>query len=319
MTQQKEVLVVVGATGAQGGGLARMALADGRYHVRAITRKPESDKAQALRAAGAEIVAADLGDVESLVSAFSGAQRAFFVTNYWELYSPERELQQAANLAEAARRAGLQHVVWSTLEDTRTQVPLADEERYPTLLGKYKVPHFDAKGEADRYFIERGVPTTFLRASFYFDNFVYFGSGPKRAADGVLELILPMGDKVMPGVAAEDIGGVAYGILLRGAELIGQTVGVAGEHLTGRQYAEKMGKALGEEVRYAPVTPAQFRAFGFPGADDLGNMFQYYQDFERELSEVRSVERSRQFYPQLQSFDQWLEKYASQMPIEQAV
>lgn len=319
MAEQKQVLVVVGATGAQGGGVARAALADGRYHVRAVTRKPESEKAQALRAAGAEVVAADLDDVESLVSAFAGAQRAFFVTNYWELYSPERELQQAENLAEAARRAGLQHVVWSTLEDTRTQVPLDDEERYPTLMGKYKVPHFDAKGEADRYFSERGVPTTFLRASFYFDNFVYFGSGPKRAADGVLELILPMGDKVMPGVAAEDIGGVAYGILLRGAELIGQTVGVAGEHLTGRQYAEKMGKALGEEVRYAPVTPAQFRAFGFPGADDLGNMFQYYQDFERELSEVRSVERSRQLYPKLQSFDQWLEKYASQMPIEQAV
>ncbi|HEX6063667.1 MAG TPA: NmrA/HSCARG family protein [Longimicrobiales bacterium] len=319
MAEQKQVLVVVGATGAQGGGVARAALADGRYHVRAVTRKPESEKAQALRAAGAEVVAADLDDVESLVSAFAGAQRAFFVTNYWELYSPERELQQAENLAEAARRAGLQHVVWSTLEDTRTQVPLDDEERYPTLMGKYKVPHFDAKGEADRYFSERGVPTTFLRASFYFDNFVYFGSGPKRAADGVLELILPMGDKVMPGVAAEDIGGVAYGILLRGAELIGQTVGVAGEHLTGRQYAEKMGKALGEEVRYAPVTPAQFRAFGFPGADDLGNMFQYYQDFERELSEVRSVERSRQLYARLQSFDQWLEKYASQMPIEQAV
>jgi uncharacterized protein YbjT (DUF2867 family) len=319
MAEQKEVLVVVGATGGQGGGIARTALADGRYHVRAVTRKPESDKAQALRAAGAEIVAADLDDVESLVRAFSGAQRAFFVTNYWELYSPERELQQAQNLAEAARRAGLQHVVWSTLEDTRTQIRLDDEERYPTLMGKYKVPHFDAKGEADRYFSERGVPTTFLRASFYFDNFVYFGSGPKRAADGVLELILPMGDKVMPGVAAEDIGGVAYGILLRGPEMIGQTVGVAGEHLTGKQYAEKMGKALGEEVRYAPVTPAQFRAFGFPGADDLGNMFQYYQDFERELSVVRSVERSRQLYPKLQSFDQWLEKYASQMPIEQAV
>jgi uncharacterized protein YbjT (DUF2867 family) len=319
MAEQKKVLVVVGATGAQGGGIARTALADGRYHVRAVTRKPESDKAQALRAAGAEIVAADLDDVESLVRAFSGAQRAFFVTNYWELYSPERELQQAQNLAEAARRAGLQHVVWSTLEDTRTQIRLDDEERYPTLMGKYKVPHFDAKGEADRYFSERGVPTTFLRASFYFDNFVYFGSGPKRAADGVLELILPMGDKVMPGVAAEDIGGVAYGILLRGPEMIGQTVGVAGEHLTGKQYAEKMGKALGEEVRYAPVTPAQFRAFGFPGADDLGNMFQYYQDFERELSVVRSVERSRQLYPKLQSFDQWLEKYASQMPIEQAV
>ena len=315
----KQILVVVGATGAQGGGVARMALADGRYQVRAITRKPDSEKAQALRAAGAEIVVADLDDVASLVRAFEGAQRAFFVTNYWELYAPERELQQAGHLAEAAQRAGLQHVVWSTLEDTRKQVPLQDEERYPTLLGGYKVPHFDAKGEADRYFMERGVPTTFLRASFYWDNFIYFGSGPKRNAQGVLELNLPMGDKVMPGIAAEDIGGVAYGILQRGKGLIGQTIGAAGEHLTGRQYAAKMGAALGEEVRYAPVTPAQFRAFGFPGADDLGNMFQYYQDFEKELSDVRSVERSRELHPGLQSFEQWLKKNASRIPVEQTV
>lgn len=315
----KDILVVIGATGAQGGGVARAALADGRYQVRAVTRKPTSEKAEALRAAGAEIVAADLDDVESLVRAFTGAQRAYLVTNYWELLSPEREKQQARNLAEAAQRAGLRHVIWSTLEDTRKQVPLGDEERYPTLMGEYKVPHFDTKGEADQYFIERGVPTTFLRASFYWDNFIYFGSGPKRAADGVLELALPMGEKVMPGVAAEDIGGVAYGIFLRGDELIGQTVGVAGEHLSGPQYAEKLGQALGEEVRYAWVTPAQFRGFGFPGADDLGNMFQYYQDFERELSEVRSVARSRELYPGLQSFDAWLSKNAGKIPVEQSV
>ena len=317
MAEHKDVLVVIGATGAQGGGVARVALADGRYRVRAVTRKPDSDKAQALRAAGAEIVTADLDDVDSLVRAFDGAQRAYFVTNYWEIFSPDRELQQAEHLAEAARRAKLQHVVWSTLEDTRKQVPLDDEARYPTLMGKYKVPHFDAKGEADQFFIDRDVPVTFLRASFYFDNFVYFGSGPKRTAEGVLELNLPMADKVMPGVAAEDIGGVAYGILLRGQELIGQTIGAAGEHLTGAQYAQKMGAALGEAVRYAPVTPAQFRSFGFPGADDLGNMFQYYQDFERELADVRSVERSRELYPGLQSFDRWLEQNAAKMPIEQ--
>ena len=149
MTKQ-EILVVVGATGAQGGGVARAALADGQYRVRAITRKPTSEKAQALRNAGAEIVVADLDDVDSLVRALEGAQRAFFVTNFWEILSPEREMEQARNLAEAARRAGLKHVVWSTLEDTRQHVPRNDEERYPTLQGKYKVPHFDAKGEADQ-------------------------------------------------------------------------------------------------------------------------------------------------------------------------
>jgi uncharacterized protein YbjT (DUF2867 family) len=313
----KKILAVVGATGAQGGGLVRAALADRQFEVRALTRKPESDRAKMLKDAGAEVVAADLDDVESLVRALNGVHAAFFVTNYWELFSPEKEMAQARNLAEAAKRAGVKHVIWSTLEDTRKQVPLSDD-RMPTLMGKYKVPHFDGKGEADQYFIDAGVPTTFLRASFYWDNFVYFGTGPKRGEDGKLVLTLPMGDKELAGVAAEDIGGVAYGIFKAGPSLAGKTIGVAGEHLTGQQMAEKMSKAIGEEVIYAPVTPAQMRSFGFPGADDLGNMFQYYQEFEKELGEVRDVARSRSLHPQLLNFDQWLAKYAAKIPVEQS-
>ena len=309
----KRVIAVVGATGAQGGGLVRAALADGEFAVRALTRKPDSDKAQALKKAGAEVVAADLDDVESLVRALNGAYGAFFVTNYWEIFSVEKEQQQARNLADAAKRAGVKHVVWSTLEDTRKDVPLTDD-RMPTLMDKYKVPHFDGKGEADSYFKEAGVPTTFLRASFYWDNFVHFGSGPTRGDDGKLVLTMPMGDKELAGVAAEDIGAVAYGIFKAGPSTIGKTIGVAGEHLTGKQMAEKMSKALGEEVTYAPVTPAQMRSFGFPGADDLGNMFQYYQDFEKQLGEVRSVQRSRELHPKLLNFDQWLAKYGKQIP-----
>jgi hypothetical protein len=93
---------------------------------------------------------------------------------------------------------------------------------------------------------------------------------------------------------------------------------VAGEHLTGAEIAARMGAALGEEVRYRPVTPAVFRSFGFPGADDLGNMFQYYQEFERELAEVRSVERSRALNPELQNFDQWLQENARLIPLDPA-
>ncbi len=312
----KKIIVVVGATGAQGGGVVRAILAGNEFAARAITRKPESDKAKALKAAGAEVVAADIDDVDTITRALHGAYGAFFLTNFWEHFSPEKEKQQAHNLATAAERAQLQHVVWSTLEDTRKDVPLSDD-RMPTLQGNYKVPHFDAKGEADQYFRAAGVPTTFLRASFYWDNFIYFGSGPKRRQDGKLTLSLPMGDKELAGIAAEDIGGVAYGIFRAGLQLIGQTIGAAGEHLTGQQIAASMSQALGETVRYQPVTPAEFRSFGFPGAEDLGNMFQYYQEFEKELAAVRSVERSRQLYPELQNFEQWLAKYARQMPIEQ--
>ena len=316
----KKIIAVVGATGAQGGGLARAILSDpnSEFAVRAVTRKPESEKAHALAALGAEVVAADLNDVDSLVRAFEGAYGAFCVTNYWELFSPERERQQAHNLATAAKRANLQHVIWSTLEDTRKDVPL-DDDRMPTLMGKYKVPHFDAKGEADADFVELGVPTTFLRASFYWENFVYFGMNPKRGEDGILQLVMPMGDKKLSGIAAVDIGKCAYGIFKRGPELVGQVIGVAGDELTGEQIAAALGSALGEPVRYVNVSPATYRSFGFPGADDLCNMFQYYQEFEAELAATRSVARSRELNPELQDFTQWVTQNAALIPIEAAV
>ena len=218
-------------------------------------------------------------------------------------------------MAETAKASGLKHFIWSTLEDTRQYIPLSDN-RMPTLMGKYKVPHFDAKGESDKFFSDSGVPTTFLRASFYWDNFIYFGSGPKRDAHGKLALTLPIGDKKMAGIAAEDIGKCALVVFKRGEEMIGKTIGVAGEHLTGQEMAEALSKALGQEVYYNSVTPETFRGFGFPGADDLGNMFQFYRDFEEELNRIRDVAFSRELNPSLLSFEQWLDKYAQRIPLD---
>src|SRR5688500_4124893 len=299
----KKIIAIAGATGAQGGGLARAIMEDpaGGFAVRALTRKPDSEKARALSERGAEVVTADLDDTESVKRAFGGAWGAYCMTNFWEHFSPEKELAQAANMAQAAREAGLHHVIWSTLEDTRKWVPLEDD-RMPTLMGKWKVPHFDAKGESDHFFTDAGVPVTFQRASFYWDNFIYFGSGPKKGPDGKLYLTFPLDDKKMAGIAAEDIGKCAYGIFKRGNELIGKTIGVAGEHLTGQEMAEALSKALGQEVRYNNVTPETFRGFGFPGADDLGNMFQFYRDFDEVCNSVRDVKFSKELNPELKSF-----------------
>ena len=311
-----EIIAVIGATGAQGGGLARAILndPDAAFRLRAVTRNPDSDKARALADEGAEVVQADLDDVESLVAAFQGAYGAFCVTNFWEHFSPEKEKEQARNMAEAARRAGLQHVIWSTLDDTREQVPLEDD-RMPTLMERYKVPHFDAKGEADRFFTEAGVPTTFLVASFYWDNLVHFGMEPKRGEDGVLELVLPMADRKLPGIAAGDIGRAAHGILKAGASLIGKTVGISGEHATGARMAEVLGEVLGEEVRYVPVPPATYRAFGFPGAEDLGNMFQYKTEFEEAYCAARPVEGTRALAPGARDFAGWARENADRIPV----
>jgi uncharacterized protein YbjT (DUF2867 family) len=280
-----------------------------------VTRSIDSDKARALAARGAEVVEADLDDPASIRRALDGAYGAYFVTFFWDHFSVEKEMAHARALAEAARDTGIRHAIWSTLEDTRTFIPL-DDDRMPTLQGKYKVPHFDGKGEADHYFVDAGVPTTFLLASFYWDNLVYFGSGPKAGPDGNLAITFPIGDKKMAGIAAEDIGKCAYGIFKRGTEMIGQRIGVAGEHLTGAEMAAALTHALGKPVVYNAVSPDVYRSFGFPGADDLGNMFQFYRDFEAECNRTRDVERSRALNPELQSFSAWLDKNAGKIPID---
>ncbi len=314
---EKKIIAVIGATGAQGGGLVNAIIndPDGEFAVRAITRDVNTDKAKKLAESGAEVVAADVDDVESLKRAFDNAYGAFCVTFFWEHLSPEKELAHAKSLVEAARAAGVKHVIWSTLEDTRKWIPLTDN-RMPTLMDKYKVPHFDAKGEANAFFTEAGLPVTLLHTSFYWDNMIYFGMGPKKGPDGKLAITFPIADKKLPGIAAEDIGKCALDIFKNGREYIGKTVGIAGEHLTGLQMAAALSKALGREVRYNAVEPEVFRNFGFPGAEDLGNMFQYMRDFEQDHCGARSIDVSRSLNPSLQTLEMWLDRNKERIPVE---
>jgi uncharacterized protein YbjT (DUF2867 family) len=312
---EKKIIAVVGATGAQGGGLVRAIQNDsmGGYKARAVTRDVNSDKAKALAKLGAEVVAADIDDVESLNRAFKGAYGAYCVTFFWGHLSPEKEITEATHMAHAAKDAGIQHAIWSTFEDTRKWVPLSDN-RMPTLLGKYKVPHFDGKSEADHVFTDLGVPTTFLLTSFYWENLIYV-AGPQRGPDGKLAITFPMGDKKLPGIASEDIGKCAYGIFKKGREFIGKTVGISGEQLTGTQMAASLTKALGQEVRYNDVPPDVFRGFGFPGADESGNMFQFKRDFEQVYAGARNVDFARSLNPSLQSFEMWLAQNKSRIQV----
>jgi uncharacterized protein YbjT (DUF2867 family) len=313
----RKIIAVVGATGAQGGGLVRAILSDkaGPFAARAITRNPGSDKAKALAALGAEVVAGDADDEKSMERAFRGAYGAFCVTAFWEHFSVAREIAQATAMAKAAKAAGVQHVIWSTLEDSRKFIPLSDD-RMPTLQGKYKVPHFDGKGEADQAFRDAGVPTTFLLTSFYWDNLIYFGMGPKKNDDGTYGFVLPMGDRKFPSIAVEDIGRCAYGIFKAGKEFIGKTVGIAGEFLTGAEMAAALSKALGKDVRHNAVPPAVYRTFGFPGADDMGNMFQFNHDFSDVFLAARDLNLSRRLNPSLQTFSQWLTVNKDRVPLE---
>lgn len=313
----RKIIAVLGATGAQGGGVVRAILADkgGGFTARALTRNVNSDKARALAALGAEVVAADVTDVESLKRAFAGAYGAYCVTFFWDHFSADKEIAEGRGIAQAAKAAGIRHAIWSTFEDTRKWIPLSDT-RMPTLQGKYKVAHFDGKAEVDEEFRRLGVPTTFLRTSFYWENLIYFGAGPKRGPDGTLALTYPMGDKKLPGIASEDIGKCAYGIFKRGSEFIGKTVAIAGEHLTGAQMAAALTKALGEEVRYNDVPADVYRGFGYPGADDMGNMFQFKRDFNEDYCGARDLAFARSLNPALKTFEEWLGENKGRIPLE---
>jgi uncharacterized protein YbjT (DUF2867 family) len=194
-------------------------------------------------------------------------------------------------------------------------MPLTDP-RMPTLMREYKVPHFDAKGEANQLFIDLGVPTTFLLTSFYWDNFIHFGLGPRRGSDGTLALTLPMGDKPLPGIAVEDIGKCAYGIFKSGPQFIGKTAGIAGAHLTAMEMAEALSQALGQEVRYHSVSPEEYRHMDVQGAEELANMFQFKRDFQDLFCGARSVELARTLNSSLQTFQTWLAAHKHLIPLD---
>jgi uncharacterized protein YbjT (DUF2867 family) len=321
----KKIIAVVGATGSQGGGLVRAILADpeGRFTARALTRNADSGKAREFASQGVEVVEANLDDEPSVRKAFDGAYGAFVVTNFWAQRTPEQEkaqtraemeLAQAAAAARAAKDAGLRHVVWSTLEDTRPHFERLGID-VPTVFDSYKVPHFDAKGEANALFTELGVPTTFLQTTFFYEALL-IGQGPHRDHNGELVLTIPMAGNKLALIAADDIGKTALGLFRRGADFIGKTVSIAGTHATGEELAAKFTAALGEKVAYRPLTHDQVRASGQPGALEFANTFQFYSDASEYFTGVRDLDLVRELNPELQTLDSWLTQHKNEIPLD---
>ena len=236
---EKKIIAVIGRHGRAG----RRARArdprrprGGRSSARAITRKPDSDKARALAALGVEVVAGDADDPPSLERAFAGAYGAFCVTNFWEHFSAEREGAQATAMARATRQG---RRAARRLVDARghAQVGAARRHRMPTLQGKYKVPALRRQGRGGSTSSPtEAAPTTYLLAAFYWENFIHFGMGPRKAAGrGRSCSRCRSGGAKLPGIAAEDIGKCAYGVFRRGTGTVGQRFGIAGEVLSGRR------------------------------------------------------------------------------------
>ncbi|WP_133916575.1 NmrA/HSCARG family protein [Streptomyces sp. NBC_00582] len=309
---ENKVIAVVGATGAQGGSLVEAILEHpgSGLTVRALTRNPDSEKAKALASRGIEVVRGDADDPGSLESAFTGAHGAFLVTNFNEHGDAARETAQAKAMADAVKKAGVRHVVWSTLEDTRGLIA-DDDPRFVKLEGGRYLLNSDSKGEADGYFRELGVPTTFMRTCFFWENLF----GPmflRRGDDGALLLTIAIGDALLPGVSVKNIGRFAFGIFTH-PEFIGRTVGVANAHLTGADMADTLARLLGEEVRYEPYTLDALRALDMPMADTFANLMQFKQAFNAEYVGARDLDVVRVLNPEVETFDQWVSEHKDQL------
>lgn len=290
MADEKTILVTA-ATSAQGDGVVRHLLNGGKFQVRCLTRKPESERAQALAQSGAEVVRGDLGDPESLQAAMEGCYGVFGVTNFWEHF--EKESFHGKNLIDAVKESEIEHFVFSTLPYTQK---VSD--------GKLEVPHFDMKERMEEYGRSLKLPATYAHVAFYYENFLSFFP-PKLQEDGSFMFGFPQGDTLLAAVSVEDIGGAVATIFDRPDEFLDQAVGIVGDDQPCSKYAEIMSRVLGKKIIYRYIPREVFAKLGFPGAEDLANMFEYNRLFVPNRQ--ADLEQSLALFPEIQRFEPWVE------------
>ncbi len=288
----KKIVLVTGATGAQGGSVARHLLRGSNYKVRCLTRKPASDKGRALQQAGAEVVGGDLNDRASLTTAMAGCEAVFAVTNWWELFDSSKEIEQGRNLVDAAVESNVPKFMFSTL-------PSAKE----ISGGQIEVPHLDSKKEIEDYARSRKPAAVFFNVAFYFDNFIGFQM-LQRQSDGTLTFGFPQDNTPLAGLGIEDLGGVVAAVLDRFQEFEGKTVGVVGDDAPCSHYAEVMTRVLGRKAVYQDIPRDVYAKFPFPGAEELARMFEFNRLYIPNRKS--DLELCLKLYPEMQNFETWL-------------
>ncbi|HEX6308659.1 MAG TPA: NmrA/HSCARG family protein [Longimicrobiales bacterium] len=285
----RKTILVTGATGAQGGSVARELLRRGSFRVRALTRTIATAEARTLRSLGVDVVRGDLFDVDSVIDAMDGCHGVFGVTSYWEHFEREEEL--GTNLVDAAAETGIEHLVLST------QPPV-----HEVTDGELSVPEFDLKARTAERARRLGIPTTFVRPAFFYENFTTLFA-PQRQPDGTYLFGFPQGDAPLAAFAAEDTGGLVAAVFDRRDEYLDRTLDLAGDEATADHYARVMSRASGRLIRFRDVPRDVFAAYAFRGARELADRFTYYRT--AVPSRAQEIARGRDLYPSLQSFEQW--------------
>jgi uncharacterized protein YbjT (DUF2867 family) len=286
----KKIILVTGATGAQGNSVAKALLAENRFAVRILTRNAMFPKAIALRHAGAEVIEGDMKDFESLKHAMRGCYGVFGVTNYWEHF--EEEYQLGKNLLEAVRQSGIQHFVFSTLEN------------YCKLSGgKYAVPHYDIKATLQEYAKELSLPATFVQPAFYYENFLsVFPLQPDN--NGAWYFGFPQGDARLATISVKDLGGIVATIFMHPDMYMLRVVRAVGDDRSCAEYASILSRVLGRRIYFKHIPREVYAGYDFVGAEQVANTF----EIQRLHIRNRTVDLIETYglNPMVQSFESWV-------------
>jgi uncharacterized protein YbjT (DUF2867 family) len=277
-TPTTEPILVFGATGKQGGAVARH-LAKSGFRVRAVTREPDRPAARALAEASIEVVKGDLNDRDSVEKVMRGAYGVFSVQDFWTA-GFDTEVAQGTLVAEVARSSGVQHFVYSSVASADRSTGLA---------------HFDSKWIIEQRIHELGLPSTILRPVFFMENWEYVRG---HILNGTLPQPLEP-DCALQQVATEDIGAIAALAFCNAGRWLGRVVELAGDALTMRQTADAFSRALGRKVEYVQVP---WDAFAQATCREMAKMYHWFQDVGYEAD----MHALRQEYPDLKTLDQFI-------------
>ena len=278
---EERLIVVVGATGKQGGAVARSLLHRG-FRVRALTRNPQKTEAQALADQGAEVVQGDMEDRSSMERALEGAYGVFSVQNFWET-GYDREVQQGKTVADAAKAAGVEHFVYSSVGSAHRQTG---------------IPHFESKWEIEEHVRQIGLPYTILRPTSFMQNWEWTR---EMILGGTLAQPLDP-DKPLQQVAVEDVGVFAAIAFENPDRWIGREVDLAGDEQSMTEIAETFGRVIGREVSYYQVPWDQFE-------EQMGEEATLNLRWINDVGYEADIAALRQEYPELTTFERYLRSH----------
>ena len=302
---EKKTILVTGATGAQGGSVARTLLKQGKFNVRIFTRDDTSPRAISLQHNGAEIATGDFENIDSLRRAMEGVYGVFGVTDYEEHL--EKEIVHGKNLIDAVKYTGIQHFIYS-----------ASPNYHKLSKGERSVPQCDIKARLQEYTKSLGIPASFVHVAFYYENFLTLFP-LQRDRHQNLHFGFPQGNARLAMASVNDLGGVVSTMFRYPVEYKGRTVGVVGEDRTCAEYAHIMSKVLDRNVYYHHIPRDIFIGTDTVHAERWADVFEVQR--VNEVNHQIDLIESYGLNPDMHTFESWLtknkERVLAQIPSEE--